>query len=267
MTAGCHASWRRCPPWRAPAADIRGRIETSGPDHRLGRAGEFPVLRRLDHRRRGAATHAGHVLGDAGSDRLGHHLLYRRLRTVHSRCGMAELALRPQARLPVRGHCFSRRLGRMRRRQFAGGGSLRAHRAGPGRRLPNPAVARHHPRYLSAGRAGQGHGAVGHGRGDGLFRRTDAGRLRHRVSELALHFLHQRSLWCARAGRCGRLPARDEARSRAPARLVRLSESVARHRVIATHAGPRRATRLVRILGDHHRSRSRGAGPLSVQRA
>ena len=51
-----------------------------------------------------------------------------------------------------------------------------------------------------------------------------------------------------------------QGRSRSAARLVWLSESVTGHRLTAAHARSRRPAGLVRVLGNHHRKLSRGAG-------
>ena len=83
------AALQSCPPDSRPAAAMssitQAPAEASGADHFLGDARLAPLFDRLDHRRGRTAAHAGHVLRDSGPDRLGHHLLHRRLGHRHAR--------------------------------------------------------------------------------------------------------------------------------------------------------------------------------------
>ena len=103
--ASCRASWSRLP--RSPAArndDLAHDVQPRRPRHpalitasvMLG-----SLLYSMDWTIGvgGAAAHAGHVLGDAGPDLLGHHLLHRRLRHHDPDRRMAEHPLRAQARV------------------------------------------------------------------------------------------------------------------------------------------------------------------------
>jgi hypothetical protein len=135
------------------------------------------------------------------------------------------------------------------------------------RRVPHSAVARDHPRHLSARAARQGDGAVGHRVGVRHGDRPHGRRLRHRVHDVALHLLHQRALRCARTAGRGFVRARDGARSAPAPGLVRLPLARAGHRCAADDARPGPAPRLVRVGRDRGAGVPRRGRPVPLRRS
>ncbi len=107
-------------------------------------------------------------------------------------------------------------------------------------------------RHLPARQARLGDGDLGHGRHARPDHGPDARRLAHRLVFVALGVLRQSAIRHPHhLGSLG-LHERDADAARRALLLVRLLEPVARHRLLADDARPRRAARLVRIARNHH---------------
>ena len=108
-------------------------------------------------------------------------------------------------------------------------------------------------RHFSARPARLGDGDLGHGRDARADHGADARRLSHQFLFLALGVLRQPAVRHPHHRRTVALHERNPDPARRALLLVRLPQPVARHRIAADDARPRRAARLVRFDRDHRR--------------
>ena len=121
-------------------------------------------------------------------------------------------------------------------------------------------------RHLPARQARLGDGDLGHGRHARPDHGPDARRLAHRLVFVALGVLRQSAVRHPHHRRPLDLHERDADAARRAVLLVRLPEPVARHRLVADDARPRRAARLVRVARDLDRGDPRGRRLLFLSR-
>ena len=199
-------------------------------------------------------------------DRVGPDLQHRRDRDRDAADRLARGAPRPQAPAGRRGDGLHGQHAALRPRLVAAGADPVAHLPGPVRRAAGAAVAGDHARHLPQAAARHGDGAVGRRRDARADPRADHRRLHDRALQLALGVLRRGAVRRRRGARLPGVRARQHARARPPARLVRLRRAVGRGRGDPAGVRPRPAPRLVRVRRDHALGRDRAARLLPVHR-
>ena len=146
------------------------------------------------HRQRRAAAHRRRPLRRAGRIDVGAHQLPGRQRDRPAHQRVAQLALWPQALLHVVRVSFHGELVPVRTGAEPEPADLLSRATGRRRGRPGTQRAGHHGGHFSRGQARHGVRGLRNGRRARAGHRSDARRLDHRPLQLALDFLHQRSL-------------------------------------------------------------------------
>ena len=257
---------------RSSRDDGRGPANASVdgvPAHLRARHGRgcIDVLQRRDLLgRRNPSPGAGGAVRHPGRGVVGRHLLHPgdSRDDADDRLAGHELRSRPGAVLEPRrlhvldDHVRAHPLARRARRVAAGAG--RHGRADPAARPVHPA------RRLPAPSAWAGDLHLRDDQHDWTRARPGSRRLSRRGLRLALGILHDRARGIRGLHRDALRAAGGRAAPQRLARLDRLPVVVDRHRRHSADAVARRAARLVRLDGDHHRDLRRGARLLHLPR-
>ena len=223
---------------------------------RLHHDGDDHAGARHDHRQCRPALYAGLAVDDAGPDQLGPDLLYRRRRDHDLAARVDGDPFRPQEAVHRLHRRFHRRLDAVRRCAVDRADGRLPALAGRVRRGAGAALPSGDARHFSARAARLGDGDLGHGGDARADHGADARRLSHRFLFLALGVLRQPAVRHPHHRRTVALHERNPDPARRALLLVRLPQPLARHRIVADDARPRRAARLVRFDRDLSSRRS-----------